>query len=116
MFMNRAQQANSNPRQARAEFWSRHIENWSNSDLTQVEYCRQNALNRYTFGYWKSKLNKKETYRPFLPVSIQPEASVGNSSFPSGISLSFKDRFDVRLEVGFNCDTLSRLIDVLETR
>ena len=114
--MNREQQANSNIRRSRSEFWHRHIENWSSSDLTQVEYCRQNALNRHTFAYWKSKLNKKEAVRPFLPVSIQPETSPSNSSFPSGISLSFKDRFDVRLEVGFNCDTLSRLIDVLETR
>ena len=116
--MNRAQQtdSSSNPRQSKTEFWNRHIENWRNSDLTQVEYCRQNELNRHTFGYWKSKLNKKQVFKPFLPVSIQPEASPNNSSFPSGISLSVGDRFDVRLEVGFNCDTLSRLIDVLETR
>ncbi len=114
--MDRAQQTDSTPRQSRSEFWNQHIENWSSSDLTQVEYCRQNELNRHTFSYWKSKLNNKETFRPFLPVSIQPETTPSNSSFPSGISLSFNDRFDVRLEVGFNCDTLSRLIDVLETR
>ena len=116
MFMNKSDQANSTTRQSRSEYWSQHIENWSNSDLTQVEYCRQNELNRHTFNYWKSKLNRKETFRPFLPVSIQPESTSDKQSFPSGISLSFDKRFDVRLEIGFNCDTLSRLIDILETR
>ncbi len=115
--MNRTQQSNSgNTRQARSEFWDRHIKNQSNSDLTQVEYCRLNNLNRHTFGYWKSKLNKKEVFRPLLPVSVSPDTTPNNSSFPSGISLSFNNRFDVRLEIGFNCDTLSRLIDVMEAR
>jgi hypothetical protein len=115
--MNRTQQADSsNTRQSKSEFWSQHIEDQSNSDLTQVEYCQKNQLNRHTFSYWKSKLNKQEAFRPLLPVSISSDNTPGNSSFPSGISLSFGDRFDVRLEVGFNCDTLSRLIDVLETR
>ena len=116
MFMNRAQQTDSNTRQSKSEYWAGHIKNWSNSDLTQVEYCRQNNLNRHTFNYWKSKLNRIQTFRPLLPVSVRPDTASVNSSFPSGVSLSFSNHFDVRLEVGFNCDTLSRLIDVLETR
>ncbi len=112
--MNRSKQTGT--KQSKKGYWSRHIENWSNSDLTQVEYCRQNNLNRYTFSYWKSKLNKTQTFRPLLPVSVRPDTTSVNSSFPSGVSLSFNDSFHVRLEVGFNCDTLSRLIDVLETR
>ena len=115
--MNRENQhAGSNTRQSRSEFWSRHIEKWNNSGLTQVEYCRLNDLNRFTFNYWKSKRNKEETFRPLLPVSVRPDTSSKTASFPSGISLSFGDRFDVRLDVGFNGDTLSRLIDVLEAR
>jgi len=77
--MNRAQQA-GNARHSKREFWSRHIENQSNSDLTQVEYCRQNNLNRHTFSYWKSKLSRKEVFRPLLPVSISSDTTPGNSS------------------------------------
>lgn len=114
--MIKAQQTSTNTRQSRKEYWSRHIENWNRSGLSQVQYCLENQLNKHTFAYWKSKLNKQSLFRPLLPVSVRTDIASSKSSFPSGISISFEERFRVCLEVGFNCDTLSRLIDLLETR
>lgn len=120
--MSSVQQSAGNTQPSSKRFWQDHIERQCHSGLTQVAYCRQNGLNKNTFVYWKSRFKKpKDVLRPFLPVSITPDSGTAadkrkQSSFSSGISLSFDDRFDVRLEVGFNCDTLSRLIDMLEAR
>lgn len=102
--------------QSRQTYWSQHIENCNRSGLTQVQYCRDNDLNKHTFAYWKSKLNRQSIFRPLLPVSIRPDRKQEISSFPSGISLSFDDRFKVQLEVGFKSDTLQKLIDLLQVR
>ena len=88
----------------------------SKSELTQVQYCTENNLNKHTFAYWKSKLNKQHIFRPFLPVTVKPDTASEISSFPSGISLSIDDRIRVQLEVSFNSDTLLKLIDLLEAR
>jgi hypothetical protein len=114
--MDGTQQAGTDNRQSGPEFWKPHIENWNRSGLTQVEYCRQNHLNRHTFGYWKSKLNKEKVFRQLLPVSIKPDINPAPYSFPSGVSLSFNGRFDVRLDIGFNSDTFLKLMDLLEVR
>ena len=114
--MTRSQQTERKPKKSGREYWRQHIEACTQSNLTQVAYCRKNNLSRYAFGHWKSKLNKEKNVHPLLPVSIKPEITPTHSSFPSGVSISFGNRFDVRLEVGFNSDTLLRLIDLLETR
>ena len=116
MVMNEAQFNSVSEQPSRRDYWNRHIENWSKSGLTQVQYCTENNLNKHTFTYWKSKLNKQKIFRPFLPVSIKPDTPADISSFPSGISLSFDDRYRIQLEVSFNGDTLLKLIDLLEAR
>ena len=100
-------------RQANREFWRKHVESWEKSGLTQAQYCRQNDLNHHMFGYHRSKKNERNDFRPFLPVSVTPGKTRPEASFPSGVSLSFDDRFNVQLEVGFNSDTLRRVIDLL---
>ena len=103
-------------RRATREFWRKHVESWEKSGLSQVQYCKENDLNKYTFGYHKSKFNKRDDFRPFLPVSIKSDKARPEVSFSSGVSLSFANSVDIQLEVGFNSDTLRRVIDLLEDR
>ncbi len=37
------------------KLWQAHIKAWSESSMTQAEYCRQNELSIKSFGYWKRK-------------------------------------------------------------
>ncbi len=50
---------NTNTRQSKQAFWNHHIDTWYKSGLTQVQYCLENQLNKHTFTYWKSKLEKQ---------------------------------------------------------
>ena len=101
---------------SRQRFWKDHLENWQKSDLTQVQYCKDQQLKFSTFQYWKAKLAKQSLSKPLLPVTIKPEVTATTRSFPSGISLSVKDRYTIELEIGFNPDTLHQLLDFLESR
>ena len=95
-------------------FWEHHLDNWQKSGLSQVQYCQQNQLNKHTFAYWKAKLEKKPVLPPLLPVTVQPDTKQDFPFLHSGIVLSFNERLSIQLENGFNSDTLSRLIDLLE--
>lgn len=51
-----------NPRPASSEkeaFWSSHMQQWRDSDLSQADYCAQHRLKTYQFQYWRSKLRAK---------------------------------------------------------
>lgn len=101
-------------RQSKEEHWNYHIENWQQSGITQVEYCQKNDLNKHTFQYWKKKRSQTEKIRPLLPVSILNETFSATSSYSGGLSLSVSNRFDVNINIGFDSETLSRLINLLE--
>jgi hypothetical protein len=44
-------------------FWRHHIQMLKTSTLTRANYCRQNGLNYYRFGYWLKKhfLNQNQS-------------------------------------------------------
>lgn len=110
------QPVKTSTRQSKKAYWRHHVDAWQQSDLTQVEYCRENQLNKHTFAYWKSKLEKQSALPPLLPVSVRSDGKSEASFLHSGIVLSFSDQLSIQLENGFNGDTLLRLIDLLERR
>jgi hypothetical protein len=83
------------------EKWSRHIQEWKNSGLTQQAYCNKHGLKSYDFSYWKLKPAKSvenqaakshvaTQERSFVPVSIDPVSTPGGLvlHLPCGINLS----------------------------
>ena len=103
---------NSLTSKSKRTFWQQHIENQISSGLTQAKYCLESGLNKNTFTCWKSKLKQLDSPALFLPVSVQPETDL---SSPSGISCLIADRFRIQLDVGFDPDTLLKLINTLES-
>ena len=46
-------------RTSRRPFWQQHLRVWSQSGLTQADYCRQHQLSAAAFGWWKRQLQDK---------------------------------------------------------
>jgi hypothetical protein len=111
-----SQAAKANTRQSKRTSWSRHINSWQKSGLTQVQYCLKHQLNKNTFACWKSRLAKQSPLTSLVPVTIRSDIRQDSSSLHSGLVLSFNDRFSIELENGFNSDTLLKLIHLLENR
>lgn len=107
----------SGKREAKQSYWKQLIQNWRDSGLTQVQFCKENQLKKPTFMYWKSKFDQKEDApTTLLPVSILPDRVSLSPQSSSGVSLSIGNRFTIHLESRFDTGTLSDLIELLETR
>jgi len=108
-----AEEGRSEQETEREESWLRHIKDWEESGLTQVEYCRQNNLSRHRFTYWRCKRKRKEEPIKFVP--LYRKQIIGNPSLNnSGIRLIIGDRYRVEVGEGFSEDVLYRLVAALE--
>ena len=95
-------------------YWQKHVACWSESNLSQVEYCRLNGLAIKNFGYWKRKESNAVSSQPrFFPL-------VASSSGPiiaraSALQLNIQEkRFSIEIGEDFSPILLKRLIATLE--
>ena len=107
-----AKQSRAERNREKQRKWSSHIEAWKNSNLSQVEYCRQKDLSRHQFTYWNCKLRKKDavTFVPILGSSMRSQ-ELGHNQAP--IKLIIDSRYQIEIGEGFCPVTLSSLIRTL---
>lgn len=107
-------------RSSRAEHWRGVIEEWTDSGLSQSEFCRQRDLSLPSFSWWKWELSRRdrESERPrFLPVrvvgsagSIEPVPWRGSGDF----EVTLQQGYRIRVPEHFDPEALRRLIRSLE--
>ena len=88
--------------------WEHHLEEWRTSGLSQAEYCRRHGLSIKGFGYRKRTMGKASLSLVEIPLATAAPA------LPEPLSLSVGSRYTIRIEGGFDADTLRRLLEVLE--
>jgi len=104
---------------SRAAYWQKHISQWSESGLTQAEYCRRNKLSAAAFHWWKRHLQKKLMARKKPPTPMQfvevhsvPPIHAGrNETYEVVLSRGRA----IRVDRDFDSDVLKRLIAVVES-
>ena len=70
------------------DFWQRHIDGWHQSKQSKKEYCKQQNLSFASFGYWRTRLNRKtETRSKFISVSVPSVSASVNVFLPIGLRL-----------------------------
>jgi hypothetical protein len=70
------------------DFWQRHMEGWHQSTLSQKTYCQQQALSFASFGYWRTRLNRKtDTPGKFIPVNLTGTPTSVKVFLPTGVRL-----------------------------
>lgn len=89
-------------------FWEHHLEQCRASGLSQAEYCRRHGLSIKSFGYRKRTLAKA----PLTLVEVPLAAPV--SYLPKPLSLAVGTRYTIRIEPGFDAETLRQLLEVLD--
>ncbi len=103
----------SNTRQENSEslskYWKSHIDQWSDSGLTQTEYCQQNDLSRYKFTYWKSKSKKKN-----LPVEFVQVSHASQIMHRTGLKLNIDPCVQIEIPDGFSQVTLEQVLKTLK--
>jgi hypothetical protein len=111
--------AKTKKKTSRAPYWQKHISQWSESGLTQAEYCRHNKISAAAFNWWKRHLRKKSntqrdssTSMQFVEVHGIPPAHVSRGeTYEIGLSRGRA----IRVGRDFDADVLKRLITAVES-
>ena len=98
------------------DFWQNHIKKWSESGLSQIDYCTHCKIPLSNFGYWKRKLQKADNCKPiFYPLTVSPKESGDKEKTETGLILLLKDgRFKIEIQNDFSSSSLSKIVTTLE--
>ena len=77
----------------RTAFWTRHVEAWRQTSLSQNEYIRQNGLPVARFTYWKNKLYPRVKSADFVRVDTSTSSLV-RIHHPSGMIIECQSGTD----------------------
>ena len=92
----------------REQFWQEHLKKWSESGLTQSEYCRINNFKTSRFTYWKIKFNRTN-----LPVEF---IQISNRAMTTGfLKLNVGSEFQIEIPDGFSISTFEQVLTILKT-
>jgi hypothetical protein len=95
------------------EFWTRHVESWRASRLTQKAYCARHRLAKGSLGYWASTLGRKAAVTELVEVG-RTEVKPQQSNCP--IELAVQGGYLLRLWPGVQPAHLREVLSVLERR
>lgn len=97
----------------RRKFWKNHLEKWQQSNLTQVDYCKQNDLIVHRFAYWKKRLLPDNPAVSFVPLQISANLPVPAGK--SALNLFTANGYRIEVTSGFDPATLKQLIKVVHS-
>ena len=105
-----------NPNQQRSQYWRTHFEEWTRTELSQVEYCRQNGLRSNRFTYWKRKFQRKNLPIAFVQVPSPSDNSIlfCQNESKSPLRLIVKSDYAIEIPDGFSSDTLEKVLLTLK--
>ena len=102
------QQVPTTPQEKRA-YWQHHIDQWQQSGLSQIEYCRRNRIKKHQWGYWKKRLTTPKSPAMLVPVTIHPHSA-------SCLRVLVDDCIAIEVPDGFDPATLTKVIACLARR
>ena len=114
---------------SRRPFWQEHLRAWSESGLTQADYCRQHQLSAAAFGWWKRQLQGKRKPRMRSPgkkrpqrrhpptvqfVEVQRGSHIDTGGSPAVYEVLLPQGRAIRVGPQFDPDVLKQLIATVE--
>lgn len=111
--------------------WAKRIEQWAASGLTSEQFAAQEGINARTLAHWKWRLGKEARKRASRPRSSRPAGDKRETApaptfvelAPSAVLVAGEPieivttgGEVVRVPVGFDDETLTRVLAVLEAR
>jgi hypothetical protein len=115
----------------RESHWRKHLDEWRQSGLTKVEYCRRVGISRHALMWWNQEIRLRDRAKRRDPIPrSKPTARTGNgpslvpvrvittpSSPTTTASLEvLVGQHILRVGPGFDPETFRQLLGVLEER
>jgi len=96
-------------------YWSRHIERWESSGLTQQAYCDRHDLSVSTFRLWRRQLAESDGEACLDIVPLVQVSRVVPSRAPLTLLVE-GGRYRVEVADEVRGETLRTVLDILEAR
>ncbi len=98
---------NAERQKANRQLWRTRINDWQESGLTKIAFCREHNLSEKQFGYYYRilVLEPARQQAGFAQISVKPAAG-------SGLRLRLNGALELELESDFDADTLRRFLAV----
>ncbi len=93
------------------QFWTAHIEQWRQSDLSQSAYCRRHDLDRHRFFYWRRRIFKPKETISFLPVTLPKAETTG--PITTAVRIHTPNGFAIELKLQHSACDLGRLVTMV---
>ena len=92
--------------------WENRITAWSESGLSQKEFCNQNGISASAFHYWRKRLRKEAAgSQPFVEVKAPSPASIVYSDRgPSGLTLRLSGGIEIMVNAESDLSLLAQVI------
>jgi hypothetical protein len=113
---------------ATREEWAQRVARWEESGLTARAFAEEGGLSAQTLSYWKWKLKRDERARSEEPAASKRRTALASSTKrmfvevsapaarPTGaLEIVLRDDVTVRVPVGFDEDTLARVLRLVRT-
>ena len=105
-------------REDQSRLWAERIESWKGSGLTQLAFCRREAIGYDSFKRWRYRIDGDAVQRRGRSATLVPLKVVATSACvgAEGRSMEVRLNGDRRIVVGADFDeaALHRLIGALE--
>ncbi len=99
----------------RRQLWQAHLDAWALTELSQVEYCRQNDLSYNRFTYWKRKFHKENLPVEFVRIPAEPfKAAHFLHNNGASLRLTVGSQFAIEIPDGFSPTTLEQVLLILK--
>lgn len=98
-----------------AQLWRNHIQQWSESGLSQSAYCRKNNLRPNRFTYWKQKFKTQNLPAEIVELSTAQVTQMFTPPDQIGLKLNVGSDFQIEIPDHFNQATLAGVLQVLGT-
>jgi hypothetical protein len=107
--------------------WAERVCRWQSSGLTAQAFAEEAGLNAATLSYWKYQLRRERRagksaaskHRTSLAKSARPTfveaTAAANASAIASLELIVRDDITVRVPIGFDEDTLARVLRIART-
>ena len=92
------------------QFWKQQIQQWKDSGLTQIEFCRLHNLKSHQLTYWKKRFAPAQAPVSLVELKWEPTIQTAPCPNPSPLRLIVNDQFRIDVDRGFDPVTLQQLV------
>ena len=94
----------------KCRYWEQQIQQWKDSGLTQIEFCRLHNLKAHQLTYWKKRLHRTPTPASLVELQLGSALQSHSCSNGSALRLILDEQYRIDIECGFDPVTLQQLV------